>query len=110
MALMYDSICMPILKLTSAVVERSYPLLVPSGAPLGAQVGIMCLTIHLFLFYQILVQILFLEIHTRAFLLSVLPSVTDSDVHTMGFMPPQPEQCVRHALILLLCRFFQQHT
>ena len=49
---------------------------------------------------------IFLETHTRAFLLSTLPSVTDSVVHTMGLMPPQLEQCVRHALILLLCPFY----
>ena len=56
-------------------------------------------------FLSILIRHIFLEIHTRAFLLPVLPSVTDSVVHTIGFMPPHLEQCVRHALILLLSQY-----
>ena len=106
----------------------------PLGSPLGAPgaplepnsyTPLLCLTItcvpcfvfdfdaifvNSMFFLSILIQHLFLEIHTRAFLLPVLPSVTDSVVHTIGFMPPHLEQCVRHALILLLSRFFQQYT
>ena len=35
------------------------------------------------------------------------PSMTLVSTHTIGSMPSQLEQCVRHALILLLCQFYK---
>ena len=38
---------------------------------------------------------------------SLSTTIHDAGVHTIGSMPSQLEQCVRHALILLLCQFYK---
>ena len=38
---------------------------------------------------------------------SLCTTIHDAGVHTIGSMPSQLEQCVRHALILLLCQFYK---